>query len=292
MQKPQPFKVAELYEAVANDIDKLRFHGVENEGLTIEDRVYINGKDIRDSLTTPLKRPSTHIENQVLEALKSSFGYKARYYKSIRTIAWQGELINSAFYRFGNFGSQLLVEVAFFVLCPIADRYKEIDRWDRLLDLRDLFEVISEGFRPRIFLRYIFLPLSNVLSTLGNKIGRRRRHRELEKAMLRDPDFDYGAKTTSRELGTDARYNRYFQEVDSQLFEWLLQKQIVDSVIDFLEKHHIDTSELKETRTSLQNMGVIVSGGSVTTQNIIAGSGAKGIVNKLRSNTNEATKQQ
>ncbi len=43
----------------------------------------------------------------------------------------------------------------------------------------------------------------------------------------------------------------------------MLERSILDSTIDFLEAKNVDTSDLKERKTTILNSGVIVSGGSI-----------------------------
>ena len=55
----------------------------------------------------------------------------------------------------------------------------------------------------------------------------------------------------------------------------IIDKRIFNLIGDFLESKNIDPSEFKERETSILNQGVIVSGGSLSGENITVGKGAK-----------------
>ena len=48
----------------------------------------------------------------------------------------------------------------------------------------------------------------------------------------------------------------------------VLEKNILDSILTFLEENDVDVSELKQRQTMILNQGVILSGGSMTTESL------------------------
>jgi hypothetical protein len=63
--------------------------------------------------------------------------------------------------------------------------------------------------------------------------------------------------------------------------------QILDTIVDFLDSRNVDTSEIKERRTTILNNGVIMSGGSIQAQSVAVGRDAKGIVSRIASMTQQ-----
>jgi hypothetical protein len=61
----------------------------------------------------------------------------------------------------------------------------------------------------------------------------------------------------------------------------ILEHKILDTIVDFLDSRDVDTSDIKERRTTILNNGVIMSGGSIQAQNVAVGRGAKGIVSRF-----------
>ena len=62
--------------------------------------------------------------------------------------------------------------------------------------------------------------------------------------------------------------------LDKEMYLKVLEKNILDSILTFLEENDVDVSELKQRQSIILNNGVIVSGGSMTTQNLSVGTGA------------------
>ena len=61
----------------------------------------------------------------------------------------------------------------------------------------------------------------------------------------------------------------------------LVENRILDSTIDFLDDHLIDTSGLRSRQETILNNGVIVTGGSVEAQNFTVGGRAKSVINNM-----------
>lgn len=92
--------------------------------------------------------------------------------------------------------------------------------------------------------------------------------------------FDYGSVTSVRQSGMSTNYRRYFQKLDREMYVKLVQQRILDLITEFLDKRNIDTSDLKERTTSIMNNGVIVSGGSIQTESMAVGVGARARVDR------------
>jgi cell division ATPase FtsA len=89
------------------------------------------------------------------------------------------------------------------------------------------------------------------------------------------PLFDYGAVTSIRQQGMSREYRRYFQKLDREMYSKIVEKRILDSIIEFLDGRNIDTSDLKDRQTTILNNGVILSGGSIQAESFAVGTGAR-----------------
>ena len=59
------------------------------------------------------------------------------------------------------------------------------------------------------------------------------------------------------------------------MYEKYMERQVLDSIVTFLDARGIDTSELVERQTTILNQGVLVSGGSLVAGQLAVGRGAK-----------------
>jgi len=100
-----------------------------------------------------------------------------------------------------------------------------------------------------------------------------------EKAIIRtveqQPDYDFGAPVSLRKSLSDPATLSYFQNTDRKMTEAAFTGRILRAFIDALDQKNIDTSELREQRTTLLNQGVIVQGGDLKANNVAAGIGSK-----------------
>jgi len=77
-----------------------------------------------------------------------------------------------------------------------------------------------------------------------------------------DYAYDYGARTSVRELAADPRYHNYFQMQDAGRHLKITEQHILFTILDFLDEHNIDTTELRNNQiVMLLNQGIIQSGG-------------------------------
>jgi hypothetical protein len=55
----------------------------------------------------------------------------------------------------------------------------------------------------------------------------------------------------------------------------IIEREILDAILTFLELHDIDTTELEERGAAVLNNGVIVTGGQVKAESLAVGSKAQ-----------------
>ena len=62
---------------------------------------------------------------------------------------------------------------------------------------------------------------------------------------IREQAFNYGAPVSLREAASDNLYYRYFQKIDVKMYTEMIARRIIDSLIEFLDDHDIDTTALR-----------------------------------------------
>jgi hypothetical protein len=65
----------------------------------------------------------------------------------------------------------------------------------------------------------------------------------------------------------------------------MLEGEILNTIVEFLEDHDIDTSDVKDRRTMILNSGIIVHGGDVNAQALAVGQQATATQNAAKKTT-------
>ena len=268
----QEITLEALYTRVARDITEL---GLDR--VTLQDKLYVHGRDIRDDkrfLSDPLGRPRYRQEEQtVRNAMFGAQEKQVRHYRCVRVVDWSGELVLSIFLRFSKLGHNLFVEASYFLLTPVAERFRAVDAMSPYFNLgRFIKSIVATAVTTP------FVTLWAPFELLGRIYGRFHRwsaNREEDTLIRENPTFDYGAAFSFRQWASANEYRRYFQRLDKEMYLKILEKNILDSILTFLEEHDVDVSELKQRQNTILNQGVIVSGGNMTTQSMSVGLGAK-----------------
>ena len=268
----EAFTVHDLHDYVQEQIVSLRLGR-----LTVEDRVFVDGRDLRGDrrfLVQDLGAPVARIESSLMRSLMAEPEDRVRPYTCFRIAGWCGQLVLSTFLRFVVTPQHLFVEVSHSLLTPILERYQQVDR---LLPRPTIFQVAEIGTRSLMMmpLQTLCAPMSVGRAIFG-PFTRKTRRVQQRREIVSNLSFNYGADSSPREAVSDSRYQRYFQELDKDLYLKVVEKSILRSLVTFLEERGIDTHELIERQTTILNNGVYVTGGAaVTADNIAAGLGAQ-----------------
>ena len=267
----ESFTTQEIHDFVLAQLRSL-----EVARVIIDDRVFVDGRDLRGDgrfLAHELAPPASHVDPSLVRALLAEPEERARPYLCLRVSGWRGQLVLSTFLRFVVTGNNLFVELSHSLLTPILAEYQDVDRllpepsFGQLLRIagRCLIRVpagvvIALGSVPRA-----------MLAPLSRQVQQARQRREITSALR----FNYGATSSPREMVSDPRYHRYFQQLDKELYSKVVEKRLLQAITTFLDAMGVDTGELVERQTTILNQGVYVTGGTVTAESIAAGAGAK-----------------
>jgi hypothetical protein len=269
--EPMSFEVEEFYSEVARDITASGL-----AGLTVENRLLVDGRNIRNDvrfLPDSAGRPVTEIGVDKLLELAREPEPLNRPYQCIRLQTWDGDLVLSVFVNLTKRGTVLLAEVQHYLLAPLRPEYRQADRlasW-------------SLGQRLRTELRSAPSAVTTTMIRAPFRIARLMVRTGMgwhtERAALRqiktDPEYNFGALTSVRELAQARHYRRYFQQVDRDLNTKFIDRQVLDTIVDFLDSHNIDTSQFQEQRSMILNNGLLVSGGEFKAGSVAVGEQAR-----------------
>jgi len=267
--KVSPFQVSEMYKYITDSILKL---GLSN--LKIRDNLYVNGEEIRDDLlflSHPLAHPSTQVSPVTVKKFIENPTHTVRHYRCFRVTDWQGELALSGFIRLVIVEQSLFIEVNYCLLTPLSNYYRQFDAI-QLPKARELWDLAKKTFWKTVFI--LLAAPSKLIEKQSSSWQKRRQRKRKQREILENPLFNYGAAASLRERVSQSEYRRYFQKLDQEMYAKIIERRIIDSITSFLSNKNVDVSDLKETRSTILNNGVIVSGGSVAANNIAVGNQA------------------
>ncbi len=249
-QAPHPFELAELYEAVRLEVDKL---GIE--GVHVEDRLYVDGEQAaRDPRFRTTSTPAHLIGSVTTDELDDMIRTPERInrvYRCLRIYGWGGEYVLSIYLNFTRTGRGLFAETRYFLLLPT----KEEDLGGR------------ESLRKSIPALIRAIP-----RTFGAL-------RDLSQTTASEPNA-WGATTSLRELAQSKQYRRYFQQLDRDMTSKIVERQLLDTITEFLRDRNIDTFEIEERQTAILNNGLIVSG-TLNAESLAVGVNSQSLLSRV-----------
>jgi hypothetical protein len=270
--EPINFNSTELYSSIAHCLNSLGLNS-----LTNQDMFYIRGCDIRDDrqiLPSTYGRPVSSLAANDAQKYSQENDTHVRHYKWIRITDWDNELTTSFFLRCTLRGCNLFVEINRRLLTPVARSYRKIDEVaDEDLKERIGAFVVSFFVGP---IRALVAPLF-IFSRFQKWMGDLFDHKEKERRKVIDnhPLYNYGVPISFRECLRSDEFMHYFQKLDGDFYSKVLEREILSTIVSFLDEHNIDTSELKERQSTILNSGIIIHGGDVKAESLAVGTAAQ-----------------
>jgi hypothetical protein len=265
-----PFTARDLLHFIENRLDRLHVDGLRHYHM-----LFADGRLAHDNAVTLYDhgRPKRHIPLNIISQLEDSSSAGTRSYLCINVADWKGEIILSIYLRCKKGESNLFVEASYFLLTPPKRDFFKIDELDPQLRLGAGANILAGSMMasPIMLVVGIFRLLNWALSPIVHWLERRR----IRRSIKRNPRFNFGAVTSIRELGMENYYRVYFQQLDKERHVKTIEQCTIDAIVEFLEAHNIDTSDIRDRRSAILNNGVIVAGGDVHAENMAVGSGAK-----------------
>ncbi|MFC7648686.1 hypothetical protein ACFQX6_55755 [Streptosporangium lutulentum] len=167
------------------------------------------------------------------------------------------EVVVSAFVYLAVEGRMLYTEFIVTVLPPIADAYHLVDRLPRDGAARIALTSLAV-LRGQLLGDLVLAPIRLIglgYATLRDRLVPRRHPQDY---IL----YDYGARSSVREMGAEQGETTYLQQLDSFRYTKLIGERLNAGVLDFLEAHDIDTGAYRQQAAAIVNNGTMISGGS------------------------------
>jgi len=276
--EPQPVNLKDLYDALGMGIAAL---GLGN--LDSGDYYFVHGSDLRscdEILPSPYRRPVQFVAPEILEATDKAESVLRRY-KWLRFHDWGGDIVVSYLFRCSIQGSNMFVEVARFLLPPIAASHRGIDSLEEpSFDENVVWGLVTAVAAPFAAAFGALLLLGKAQARIAEAIGTE--DKATRRQIRRNPRFNYGSSDSLRRTLASTSFHHYFQKMDWEMYIKSIDRQLLDTIVDFLDEHNIDVSDVKERQSTILNNGIIVQSGNVTAQNLAVGQRASaGVVQRF-----------
>ncbi|WP_316521995.1 hypothetical protein [Kitasatospora brasiliensis] len=276
-----PFSIAELTAEITRAVESLGLPEVN-----VSERIFVSGADLalgldpavrRILLPRPTERPHTDLPANVVDRLREDGTARARPYLVTTVSGWGSEVVTTSTVRFGLSPAKdlLFVEGASSMLPPVKEAYHLVDHlldrptWRQLATLARISLTSMPGRMLRGTGFVLLLPFAPFSAWLANGDQLRQ---------IRFSAFNYGSLTSIRQLAADTKFHRYYQQIDHQMYTKVVERRTLDTLIDFLENHQVDISELRERQSVIYNGGIFTSGNasiSFVNSPVAAGAGSK-----------------
>ncbi|SDD25180.1 hypothetical protein [Actinokineospora iranica] len=221
--------------------------GAPLPALHLENRCFADGSAVRGLLVSDRTEPPAFTLPDTTPPTDA-----ARRYLCAHIPSWGGQVVASTFLRFTTDGHMLYAECDRTVAKPINARLDERDF--------DIAKELGPALRQAIP-ALLMAPLYLVADLLTPTLYARARDRERALA-AKGPAFDYGTPFSIREAATAPTFTTQFQHDDAAKHLKLVERHTLEAVIEFLELHDVDTTELRSRQTTILNEGVIQTGGT------------------------------
>jgi hypothetical protein len=273
---PVNITTGELLRAVDDSVQVLNIPNLE-----MRFPLFVSGVDLgasrtdRQGLETVLPdkfaSPRTQTDNATLARFWFQSDPRARSYRWYMITDWNGELVFSYMLRIVQRGRSMSIETARLVLPPIDVKYRKIDFLSGNRVLAWLAAIVGAVLRSPFSILYSALgAMQHLLELLRladrGDAGERRQ-------ILRNPAYNYGARTSLRETMSARNYHVYFQRIDAQQYFTAIDRRVLNSLTETLQRAGIDVSSLIGQAQLIVNnsTNVIDNSGTIAFGNVGAG---------------------
>ncbi|MFI9450087.1 hypothetical protein [Amycolatopsis sp. NPDC052450] len=256
----RPLSTAVLYDGIRAAIERLRSAGPLSpdrrlSGLRVTDMVFTPAAELIDHLATSEARiyletltepPSTRLAPAEVARLKEEPREWARYYLRFEVETWDRDLVLSTFLHLAVDETTLYLEWTPFVLPPIRAEYRVVDKMRP-----DSLRPLAQGL-----MMWLKLPASlpGRLLNLASWIRPPKR----ENGVV-DADR-YGAAHSLRELASVNLFTDYFQLVDIERYEKIIESRLLPAIGKLLGDAGYSTAKFEEQAAVVVNQDITIAG--------------------------------
>jgi hypothetical protein len=224
-------------------------------GLTVTEAVFTPASELLDHLAEPEAAaylpdighpPHTRLNAADVDRLRTEPKEWARYYLSFQVETWDRELVLTTFLHVAVDDTTLYVEWTPFMLPPIRAEYRVVDKMRQ-----DSLRPFGQGL-----LAWLEMPAS-LPGRIANLVSWIRQPKR-EPGVL-DPDR-YGAANTLRELASVNLFTDYFQLVDIERYEKIIESRLLPSIGRLLGEAGFSTAKFEEQAAVVINNDITIAG--------------------------------
>lgn len=281
-----PIDPAELHQVLRARLLKVKDDGLpENErisALSVHDHIAGDGHCRWDSPVIDQARtmPYSQASPEAIDALIHHPAAGLRYYLRVcvsdegqpvwtrrREVIGRAdqEIAVSAFIYVAVEGRMFYLQFVPTILPPIYQEYHLVDRLPKVSSSEFMVKVILHAARTS-FRDIVGAPFG-VIGTLWRMFAERwSYHSEIKSAS--DYVFaDIGARISVREFGGSATARNYIQVLDTVKYTRIVQRLVLDTILDFLTEKGVDTSAYQESASAIITNSYTIQGnvGSMAT---------------------------
>ena len=269
----------DLHASVRAHLEAMRQHPLPDRekisGLVIRDHIVANGDRHRSDLLIDQAHavPFSDASREAIEAIIRHPQGSLRYYlraivgaegrdvvaASNRPVAsaQDQQVAVSTFLYLAVEGGMLYAEIVAALLGPIGGNFH---RFDRVAP----DSIGSEAFRhvlPRFVPDFLLAPYRLVHEIAAGGYARRmeKEARLSQEAFV----YDYGPWLSARQLASTQAQN-YLQALDGEKYYKLAERTITEALLSYLRDHDVDTAEFESRVSYIHNIGVMITGGTVS----------------------------
>lgn len=248
-----------LYAHIRSVLERLQQSGglspdLRLRDLTVTEEVFTPASELIDHLAQPeavsylpnlYAPPNTSLTRDEIDQIRLAPREWSRYYLCTRIETWDRDLVLSAYLHTAVDETTLYLEWTPFVLTPIRAGYRAVDK------------MRTDSYRPFWlgFMMWLRLPIGALvrIGSLASWIRTPKR----ENGVI-DPDR-YGVASSLRELAAGG-YTDYFQQVDIERYEKIIDAQLLPSIGAFIEAAGYSAAKFEEQTSTVINNEISIGG--------------------------------
>jgi hypothetical protein len=182
--------------------------------VAIEDRVFVAGLMPfgHPALDMAQGAPRFLVSPPDVQSIMRGERGPIRHYQSVRITSWNGEVAVTVYAHFGIQAHMMYVEFIATVLPAIKPKYQAVDTYERLTGGATAMHLLKSV--GRMWPTLVMAPV-NVAAALADVVRRELQEWRQRSSINARLAFDYGARSSARELASSQYETVYFQGLDA-----------------------------------------------------------------------------
>jgi hypothetical protein len=267
-----PFSIDELYESLRSGLAALSDDRLPRDEvvphLSVHDHVFVAGRLPAHSGYVAGGQPRSHLTSEERLQLQHTERGRVRHYQTVRLSAWSGELEVTIFVHLAVRGRMLFAEFVATVVPGIRSAYHRIDTYDQL----DATAVLRAAGSACGDLVRSPVAIGRLARAGWQALRRAVAASATDQRISRQLAFDYGCRASVRELAADFADPVQFQLYDAGERISVVQRRMLQTVVQFLVEHGYDTADIAGQATTVINNSTQITNSNTFANSTIVGS--------------------